>query len=156
MEVITCHLNADFDALASMMAAKKLYPDAHLVFPGARERSLREFFLQSTIYALKFDRVKDIDLDQVTRLILVDTKSRDRIGRFAEIIGRPGLVVHVYDHHPFTEEDIRGEFEHVEPLGACTTIFAEMLKEKDIPLTPTEATIMALGIYEETGSLVFT
>lgn len=155
MDVITCHVNADFDALASMMAAKKLYPDAHVVFPGSQERSMREFFMQSTLYALHHERVKDIDMDAVTRLILVDAKTPSRIGPFAEILGRPGLRVHVYDHHPYTGEDIRGEFEHVEKLGACTTIFAEILKEKGIPVTPVEATVMALGIYEETGSLVF-
>ncbi|HEX9860834.1 MAG TPA: CBS domain-containing protein [Nitrospirota bacterium] len=155
MDVITCHVNADFDALASMMAAKKLYPDAHVVFPGSQERSMREFFMQSTLYALHHERVKDIDMDAITRLILVDAKTPSRIGPFAEILGRPGLRVHIYDHHPYTGEDIRGEFEHVEKLGACTTIFVEILKEKGIPVTPVEATVMALGIYEETGSLVF-
>lgn len=155
MEVITCHLNADFDALASMMAAKKLYPDAHLVFPGAQEKSIREFFMRSTLYALKFDRIKNIDLDKVTRLILVDTKSRGRIGKFAEIVDRPGLDIHIYDHHPFTNDDIRGSLERVEKLGACTTILTEILKSKKINVTAVEATIMALGIYEETGSLVF-
>ena len=33
-EIITTHINADFDALSSMVAAKKLYPEAVLVFPG--------------------------------------------------------------------------------------------------------------------------
>ncbi len=155
MDVITCHLNADFDALASMMAAKKLYPDAHIVFPGAQERSIRDFFLQSTIYAMKIDKLKSIDLDKVTRLIIVDTKIPERIGRFAEILGRPGLTVHVYDHHPINEGDIRGDYERVEHLGACTTIFAEILQKEKITITPTEATVMALGIYEETGSLAF-
>jgi len=155
MDIITCHLNADFDALASMMAAKKLYPEAHLVFPGAQEKSMREFFMQSTIYALRFEKIKNIEMDKVTRLILVDTKTLSRIGRFSEIVGRPGLDIHIYDHHPFNEDDVRGQFEHVEKLGACTTIFAEIFEERNIPITPVEATIMALGIYEETGSLVF-
>jgi len=155
MEIITCHTNADFDALASMMAARKLYPDAHIVFPGAQEKSIREFFMRSTLYAMEFDRIKNIDMDKVTRLILVDTKNRDRIGKFAEIIDRPGLEIFIYDHHPFAGDDIRGSFERVEQLGACTTIFAEIFQKKKINLTPIEATIMALGIYEETGSLVF-
>lgn len=155
MDVITCHINADFDALASMMAAKKLYPDAHVVFPGAQERSMREFFMRSTLYAMKFDKIKDIDMSEVTRLILVDTKHKDRIGRFAEIVDRPGLKIHIYDHHPFAEDDIHGEFERVEKLGACTTIFAEIFQEQGIEIAPVEATIMALGVYEETGSLVF-
>jgi nanoRNase/pAp phosphatase (c-di-AMP/oligoRNAs hydrolase) len=43
MEIITSHTNADFDALASMVAAKKLYPGARLVFPGSQEKSMRDF-----------------------------------------------------------------------------------------------------------------
>ena len=51
MEIITTHINADFDCLGGMIAAKKLYPRAEMVFPGSQERSLREFFLKSTSYA---------------------------------------------------------------------------------------------------------
>ena len=36
MDVITTHINADFDCLASMVAAKKLYPEAKLVFSGSQ------------------------------------------------------------------------------------------------------------------------
>ena len=35
-EIITTHINADFDALASMIAAKRLYPEATLVFSGSQ------------------------------------------------------------------------------------------------------------------------
>jgi tRNA nucleotidyltransferase (CCA-adding enzyme) len=34
MEIITTHLEADFDGIASMVAAHKLYPEAQLVLPG--------------------------------------------------------------------------------------------------------------------------
>ena len=98
MEVITTHTNADFDSLASMLAAKKLYPGAVLVFPGSQERSLREFFIHSTLYALEVERVKNIDLLQVERLILVDTRQISRIGKFSEIVMKPGLDIHIYDH----------------------------------------------------------
>ena len=53
MDVITTHINADFDSLASMLAAKKLYPQAVLVFPGSQEKNLRDFFLQSTFYVFR-------------------------------------------------------------------------------------------------------
>jgi hypothetical protein len=43
LEVITTHLNADFDAMASMVAAKKLYPEALLVFPGPRSATCGTF-----------------------------------------------------------------------------------------------------------------
>src|SRR5512137_1487980 len=99
MEVITTHVNADFDAMGSMIAAKKLYPDAVLVFPGSQERTLREFFVKSTVYIYDFKRLRDIDVTQVDRLILVDTRQFSRIGKFQEIIDRPNLEIHIYDHH---------------------------------------------------------
>ncbi|MBI4764454.1 MAG: CBS domain-containing protein [Deltaproteobacteria bacterium] len=155
MEVITTHLNTDFDGLASMMAAKKLYPEAWLVFPGSQEQNLRNFFLQSTVYLYNFTKIKQVPLERIRRLILVDTRQPDRIGRFAEILNRPGLDIHIYDHHPAAANDIKGSLEMIKPVGATMTLMTRFLKEKNIPLTPDEATLMALGIYEDTGSFTF-
>ncbi len=155
MEIITSHTNADFDALASMVAAKKLYPNARLVFPGSQEKSMRDFFLESTFYAIEVDRLKKIDVDRIERLIIVDNRNPTRLGKLSEALKLPGISVHIYDHHPQTESDIRGELEVVEEVGATTTIMVELLKQKGVPITPLEATIFALGIYEETGSLSF-
>ncbi len=41
-------------------------------------------------------------------------------------------------------------------VGATVTIFCEIFQEKEIVPTPTEATVMMLGLYEDTGSLQFT
>src|SRR4030042_1141737 len=100
MEVITTHINADFDSLASMLAAKKIYPNAVLVFPGSQERNLRDFFIHSALYGFEVERIQNIDLREVERLILVDTRQISRIGKFSEIISKPGLEIHIYDHHP--------------------------------------------------------
>jgi len=155
MDLITTHLNADFDAMASMIAAKKLYPDARLVFPGSQERNLREFFLKSSMVSFSFDRIKDVDLSAVTRLILVDIKMKGRIGPFDEVAQRDEVELHIYDHHPRTEQDYRGDVDIVEPVGATTTLLVEILRKRRIRITPEEATIMALVIYEDTGSLTF-
>jgi tRNA nucleotidyltransferase (CCA-adding enzyme) len=155
MEVITSHTNADFDALASMVAAKKLYPDAVIVFAGAQEQSMRTFFLESTIYAIETERLKSIDVAKVTKLIIVDNRNPRRIGKLAGALQNPGVSVHIYDHHPHAEGDIRGEFELTAEVGATTTAMVELLREKNIPISPLEATIFALGIYEETGSLTY-
>ena len=154
MDVITTHLNADFDALASMVAAKKYYPDAVLVFPGSQEKNLRDFLSTSHII-LEFKKIKDLNFQDITRLILVDVKNPDRIGRFSEILNKAGLTIHIYDHHPFSKKDIRGQKEVIETAGATTTIFTEMLRKDQIVISPLEATILMLGIYEETGSLIF-
>lgn len=155
MEIITTHINADFDAMASMLAARKLYPNAVLVFPGSQERNLRQFLLQSTFYLFETERIRRIDLNAVERLILVDTRQRSRIGKFAQIVDRPELDIHIYDHHPPSEDDIHGKVEFIEEVGATMTIMARLLREKGITITPDEATVMALGIYEDTGSFTF-
>ena len=155
LEVITTHMNADFDALASMLAAKKLYPDAKMVFPGAQEKNLRNFFLHSTSYLFDFARIKDVDLNQIKRLILVDTRQKKRIGKFKQLLGKKGLEIHIYDHHPPSDDDITGDIEVIKEMGAGVSILADMLREKGTAITPDEATLMALGIYEDTGSFTF-
>jgi tRNA nucleotidyltransferase (CCA-adding enzyme) len=155
MEVITTHINADFDAMASMIAAKKLYPDAVLVFPGSQEKTLRNFFVKSTMYLYDFKRLRDLDLDQVKRLILVDTRQLSRIGKFDEIIGKPGIEIHLYDHHPDSEDDIQGQLTFAKPVGACVTILTELIRERRIEISPEDATIMSLGLYEDTGAFTF-
>ncbi len=155
MEVITTHINADFDCLGSMIAAKRLYPDAVMVFPGGQERSLREFFLRSVQYIFGFKRARDIDLDEVTRLILVDVRNASRIGPFGVIANRPGVDIHIYDHHPAKEQDLKGSLEHVELVGSTVTVFSHLFMEQEVELTSDEATMMMLGLYEDTGSLTF-
>jgi len=153
MDVITSHFNADFDALGSMAAAKRLYPEGVLVFPGSQEKKVRDFL--EAFHPLEIKRIKDIDFTRVNRLIIVDTKSPERIGLFAELARRPGIKVHIYDHHPLEEGDLKGEIEVIEPVGATATILAELAKGKNVKLTPMEATMLALGVYEETGNLLF-
>ncbi len=155
MEVITTHINADFDALASMLAAKKLYPKAVLAFSGSQEKGLRDFFIQSTMYLLEIERLKNIDLESVHRLILVDTRQTSRIGKFADIIHKPNLDIHIYDHHSPSPDDISGSLEVIKEVGSATTILTQILRDRNIEITPDEATVMAMGIYEDTGSLTF-
>jgi tRNA nucleotidyltransferase (CCA-adding enzyme) len=153
VKIITSHINADFDSLASMIAAKKMYPDALIVFPGSQERKVRDFI--EVFNPVKITRLKDIDNEEVDTLIIVDTKQRGRLGPLAGLLENRNLVIHIYDHHPFEKDDIRGTVEKIESIGATATLFVELLKSKKLPLSPMEATIIALGIYEETGSLLF-
>ncbi|RMF46857.1 MAG: CBS domain-containing protein [Deltaproteobacteria bacterium] len=155
MDIITTHVNADFDCLGAMVAARRLYPEAVMVFPGAQERSLREFFLHSSAYALDFKRPRDIDLDQVERLILVDVAQSDRIGPFGELARSGRVRIHVYDHHPAGGTDLEPEFADIRPVGSTVTLFCQIFREKGLRPDPEEATLMMLGLYEDTGSLQF-
>ena len=155
MDVITTHINADFDCLGSMIAAKRLYPDAEMVFAGGQERSLREFFIKSVQYVFGFKRVRDIDLDAITRLILVDVRQASRIGPFSAIAKKPDVDVHIYDHHASDTGSLKGSVEIVEPVGSTVTVFSHLFMEQGVELTEDEATMMMLGLYEDTGSLTF-
>ncbi len=155
MKVITSHVNADFDSLSSMIAAKKLYPDAALVFPGSQEKTLRDFLIHSTLYLYDIVKLKKSDYDEIDMLILVDTRDKMRIGELAKVAEKGKATIHVYDHHPESEYDVKAEFQIVRSVGATVTILIGIIRERGIPITPEEATIMMLGIYEETGSFRF-
>jgi tRNA nucleotidyltransferase (CCA-adding enzyme) len=153
MHLITTHLNADFDGLASMIAVRKLYPDAVLAFPGSQERNVRDFISQSLLYKYDFLKTKNVDLQSIETLIVVDTRSSKRLGPLAKCLDNPGLKIHLYDHHPQNSGDLTGEIEKVEDFGSTTTLLITILQQKMIDITPEEATLFALGIYEDTGSL---
>jgi tRNA nucleotidyltransferase (CCA-adding enzyme) len=155
MDVITTHLNADFDAFGSMVAAKKLYPDAVLSFPGSQEKSVRDFFMESTLYLLAIERAKDMDIDSIDRLILVDTRQKSRIGVFGAVVDAGRAEIHVYDHHPDSDDDVRGALEVVRRTGSTVTILLDEIRKRGIELNAEEATVLALGIYEDTGSFTF-
>ena len=154
-QVITTHINADFDALASMIAANKLYPEAIMAFPGAQEKSLRNFFLHSTSYLFDFIKIKQVDFDRIKKLIIVDTRQKSRIGKFADIVDKKDVEIHLYDHHPDSDEDICGDIEVIRKTGSTIAILVDIIKEKGITISPDEATIMCLGIHEDTGSFTF-
>ena len=153
--IITCHVNADFDALAAMVAASKLYPEAVLIFPGSQEKNIKNFFIQSATYLYNFKSTKDIDYTQVKKLVLVDTRQRSRISHVKSILDNPELEIHIYDHHPDSDEDVHGKVEIVNPWGSATAILTHIIRDKEINLTDDEATILGLGIYEDTGCFTF-
>jgi len=154
--VITAHANADFDALAAMIAANRLYPDAVLIFPGSQEKNLRNYFIQSTTYLFNFKSFKDIDPDDVELLVIVDTRQKSRVSHVQPLLDKPGIRIHVFDHHPDTEEDVTAEYSRVVNWGSTTTIIIHELMNRNIVPTIEEATVLGLGIFEDTGSFTFT
>lgn len=153
--VITCHANADFDALAAMIAASKIYPDAALVFPGTQESSLKDYFIQSAMYLFNFKSMKDVDPAHVDRLVVVDTRQRSRLAHVHPLLDRPGLDIHIYDHHPPGDDALAGSVDVYLPWGATTSIIVRELRARGITVSPDEATILGLGIFEDTGGFTF-
>ena len=155
MVVITTHMNADFDCLASMAAACRLYPEAVVIFPGSQEKNVR-LFLEKVDHHLPIRRLRNFDMSSVNKLVIVDTVSRERIGPFAPLCDNPDVELEIYDHHPKSVGDIKFVNGVLRQRGANSTLMVEILQEKGIEPTPEEATLLMLGIYEDTGSLTFT
>ena len=159
MEMITTHLGADFDAYGSVLMARRLHPAAKIFFPGSKEESVRRFEegpLGQELAALELKH-KDVDPAEVTRLVLCDVVQPDRIGIVADWLrANPAIEVWAYDHHEPDEESIATRGGVVDPgAGSTCTLLAEILTEQGERLSAHEATLLLLGIYEDTGSLAY-
>jgi tRNA nucleotidyltransferase (CCA-adding enzyme) len=150
MDVILTHEHTDFDALASLLAAAKLHPEAVPVLPRQMNRNLRDFL---ALYEEEFPFVEARKLRRrrISRALLVDTQSAMSLKGMG-----PHTPVQVIDHHP-RNPNLNPAWEFWgEELGATTTLLVEQMVKAKIPLTPIEATLLLLGIYEDTGSLGYT
>lgn len=152
MKIITTHKNSDFDALASLAAAKVLYPDARAVLPTSINENLKAFL---AIHKDLFDFYypKDITMDHVETLILVDTHSWKRLEGMKELETRDDLEIIIWDHH--VEGDIKGHVETIQETGATVTLLTKEIENQGKLITPIQATLLLMGIYEDTGNLTF-
>jgi tRNA nucleotidyltransferase (CCA-adding enzyme) len=154
-EVIVTHGNTDFDAFASMLAARRLYPDAVVCVAGSLSRNVREF------YRLHADElgaveVSRLELDAIRRLIVVDTTDADRLGELEPVARDPKVETVFFDHHATRPPEVPAPPNAVvSGDGALTTTLIGILAERELAVTPLEATVFALGIHEDTGSLTY-
>lgn len=153
--IITGHINADFDAVASMVAAQKLYPGSILVSPDSKERTVSSFFMKLSPSMFHFYFPREIDFSAVKLLVAVDTKQKNRLPHIESVFDNPDLKIHVYDHHPASADDMKADFECTKIWGATVSILVHELKKKGVSLTRDEATLLGIGIFEDTGSLTF-
>jgi tRNA nucleotidyltransferase (CCA-adding enzyme) len=154
LELVVGHANPDFDAYAATVAATKLFPGSRGVFLGTQNANVRAFHNLHEDF-LDFVDLRGLDLDDVTRLILVDTRDAGRIGELGETALRPGVEVIVYDHHPPAESDLSGVDDRSLEVGATTSILVHEIHRQGIALTPLEASLLLLGVHEDTGSLTY-
>ncbi|MGZ4388592.1 MAG: CBS domain-containing protein, partial [Gaiellaceae bacterium] len=152
--VIATHGNTDFDALASMLAARRLYPDAVVCLSGALNRNVREFY---RLHADELDLVEvaRLELDAIRRLIVVETVHAGRRDQLEPVARDPAVEKVVFDHHDERPDWAPAEAVVLSDDASLTTTLVGILAERELPVTPLEATVFALGIHEDTGSLTF-
>jgi tRNA nucleotidyltransferase (CCA-adding enzyme) len=155
MDLILCHQTVDFDALGAAVGLSKLHKGAQIVLTGGAHPGVRNFlaFHRDEFSLLE---MRSIDPNKIRSLLVVDTQKRDRLGKAARWFDLPQIQsITIYDHHSSTETDIPATTNYEEEVGATTTLIVELLKKENIQLTSAEATVMALGIHVDTGSLTF-
>ena len=160
MEIVVTHNNMDFDALAAQFGLTRLYPSAKIILGQPLQGNVREFM---SLYrsSLPIAQAKYLDYDKVTKIFVVDCQQIDRLdAALREFLMttkcKPEIVV--FDHHELDSEGlikIASDESIITRVGSATTLVVDQMRKKKMKLTPFEATLLAIGIYEDTGSLMF-
>ncbi|MEO1589727.1 MAG: CBS domain-containing protein [Cyanobacteria bacterium J06632_22] len=169
MDLVLCHTTADFDTLGAAVGISQLQPGTRIVLTGGSHPAVQAFLaLHRDAYPLLDHRA--VDPTQIRSLTLVDAQTRNRLGLAAPWVDAAierGIAITIYDHHvaapadaadqPSTRAappaDIPQAILHLEAVGAVTTVIAEALQAQGKTVSPAVATVMALGIHVDTGSL---
>ena len=89
-------------------------------------------------------------------MIVVETSHLSRLGALAEVAQRQGVEALLFDHHGDRPPDwVDAAHAVLSDDGALSTTMVGILAERGIQPTPAEATALALGIHEDTGSLTY-
>lgn len=160
MEIVVTHTNMDFDALAAQFGVTRLFPSVKIVLGQPLQGNVRDFMALHR-GSLPLVQVKYLDFDKVTRIYVVDCQHVDRLDPalknfLAETEDRPPIIV--FDHHDLDPNGlhlIASSESVIKSAGAATSLVVDELRKAKVKLTQFEATLLALGIYEDTGCLSF-
>lgn len=149
MHIILTHEQADFDALASLLGAYLLEEQAAPVLPRRMNRNVRGFI---TLYGqdMPFVEPRDLPKTAIERVTLVDTQAMVTLKGMTK-----KTQVFVIDHHPLREDLPEGWKVTSEEVGATATLLVEAIQERGVQVSPPQATLLLLGIYEDTGGLTY-
>jgi tRNA nucleotidyltransferase (CCA-adding enzyme) len=147
--VILTHENADFDAIASLLGASKLFPAALPVLPRRVNRN-GSAFLQLYGAEMPFTHPDDLPRGKIDKAVLVDTQSLTTLKGMTS-----DLQVEIIDHHKLDRSLPANWSYSGETIGSTTTLLSEEISARFLKLTDLEATLLLLGIYEDTGSLSY-
>ena len=175
--VVLTHCTADFDSLASAVGLAKLWSaqterevvdkgeydsasdfPTFVVLPRGAHPSVQRFLaLHKHLFPIRSLKSLPSDLSGLNRLGLVDAQTRDRIGPAEPLLDHANRIT-VVDHHIDNDSDIPEVQDYVlDKVGSVSTLIVERLMDAQLDegLTEAEATLLALGIHADTGSLCY-
>jgi tRNA nucleotidyltransferase (CCA-adding enzyme) len=114
MHIIVTHSNADFDAVASLLGAWRLYPDAVPVLPNALNRNVRNFI---TLYEseLPFVHLNELERNPIERVTIVDSQQVPSLKGL-----KSNARLHIIDHHEIHQPPPPGAVLSLTDTGATS------------------------------------
>lgn len=149
MRLILTHEQADFDAIASLLGRVLTAKDEIAILPRQMNRNVHAFI---SAYGPELPLVNHDQLpkEQIEAITLVDTQSLITIKGIDK-----RTSINVIDHHP-KKDGLPKEWNFLEAdTGATTTYFVQEIMRRKISLKTIQASLLLLGIYEDTGSLTY-
>lgn len=164
--LITCHQNADFDAICSLFAISCFFPDAQIVYPGSQEKIVQAFVHEVIDPLFYYIAPKDADFENVERLVIVDTSHTGRLTHIRGFLEKCGLLgntealqksndveIVIFDHHPQT--NIEKHSGRIEIVGSTSTLICEEIKKTNIGVPCEILHLLGLGLYSDTGAFTY-
>ena len=164
--LITCHQNADFDALCSLFSVSLFFPGAQIVYPGSQEKIVQAFVHEVIDPLFFYITPKEADYENIERLVVVDTSHTSRLTHIQPLLDRLGfkqncdelqecgdIEIIVFDHHPQT--NIKAHGGRIELVGSTATLICEKI-QKECENIPCEFLhLLGLGLYSDTGAFTY-
>lgn len=151
MNIIVGHTNMDLDCFGSMVLARYLYPGYRLVRSRHIHPIARNLY---NLYQNHLDMIPSSELKEarIENMVIVDTRTEEKIKEYIDFAGPAHGDIIVYDHHSLEEGNINGATVHNQSVGANTTLLGLLLQERGITISSDDATIALAGIYADTGN----
>ena len=161
MQIVATHNNLDFDALAAAFAVTKLNPTARIALCSPLLGNIRDFLTlhRNNLSLVPMKHLKD-KTKEISKIFLVDCQHMQRLDPAIQKLIKVGIPYAVFDHHEFDDSKdglgVNAQTDSIiECVGAATTLLVEQIKNKSIKLNSFAASLLALGIYEDTGALTY-
>lgn len=158
--LLSAHINADGDAIASMIAVhlllKKLGKHSMMVLHDQKKDGRLDYLKDfDKIVHFANDGISNYTMDgnPVCNAIVLDVPGYDRLGDVQKILPAKNHVIKI-DHHP--SEDQMGDLEWIDEHSSSTAAMVyEIVERSEIPVDRFLAEAIFTGIVYDTGRFSF-
>jgi len=140
VEIILTHENADFDAIAALYAAHKLFPDAAAVMPSRVNQNVTRFMEDHQALFAECVSQDSFKAKQVQHITLVDTQRPQSLRKVKRT-----TPTRIIDHHPPKRILQSHETFEGEEVGAATTLLVERMQAQGMLQGPGYHALQALS-----------